>query len=225
MIYKLSNAADLDRIEEEFGLRFRYPKLYTPNPLINGTEETNLSVVTMQDKNEITFAIWGLMPQEFREDWDIFQKHANTLNVQLQDLENVEWMKESFNQRRCLIIVSGFYTHLLQNGTTKSYYLSRSDEKPFYLAGVYNVLEDGFQCSALITSKTNTFVSNYHDISNLAPIIIPKNKAKDWLSQETNMEEIKEMVENPTEVKLKARLRSNEFFLNILSKAHIGSQI
>jgi len=224
MIYKLSNEASTSEIEKEFGIPFRYPNLYTPNPLINGFNETNISVVTMENKNEITFAIWGLMPQDFKEDWYIFQDNANTLNVQLDELENVSWMKDSFKERRCVIIVTGFYTHLLDNGNTCSYYIQQESEKPFYLAGTYNMLNDGFLCAALMVGKTDTFVSNYHNISNLAPIIVPKEKVSVWLNDGHDMESLKGIIERPHNTKLKAKRISNEFFLkNLTSNYQIDS--
>ncbi|WP_108245961.1 SOS response-associated peptidase family protein [Muricauda brasiliensis] len=224
MIYKLSNEASTSEIEKEFGIPFRYPNLYTPNPLINGFNETNISVVTMENKNEITFAIWGLMPQDFKEDWHIFQDNANTLNVQLDELENVSWMKDSFKERRCVIIVTGFYTHLLDNGNTCSYYIQQESEKPFYLAGTYNMLNDGFLCAALMVGKTDNFVSNYHNISNLAPIIVPKEKVSVWLNDGHDMESLKEIIERPHKTKLKAKRISNEFFLkNLTSNYQIDS--
>jgi len=224
MIYKLSNEASTSEIEKEFGIPFRYPNLYTPNPLINGFNETNISVVTMENQNEITFAIWGLMPQDFKEDWHIFQDNANTLNVQLDELENVSWMKDSFKERRCVIIVTGFYTHLLDNGNTCSYYIHQESEKPFYLAGTYNTLNDGFLCAALMVGKTDTFVSNYHNISNLAPIIVPKEKVSVWLNDGHDMESLKEIIERPHNTKLKAKHISNEFFLkNLTSNYQIDS--
>ena len=224
MIYKLSNEASTSEIEKEFGIPFRYPNLYTPNPLINGFNETNISVVTMENQNEITFAIWGLMPQDFKEDWHIFQDNANTLNVQLDELENVSWMKGSFKERRCVIIVTGFYTHLLDNGNTCSYYIQQESEKPFYLAGTYNTLNDGFLCAALMVGKTDTFVSNYHNISNLAPIIVPKEKVSVWLNDGHDMESLKEIIERPHNTKLKAKHISNEFFLkNLTSNYQIDS--
>ena len=116
MIYKLSNAVERKVIETEFGIPFKYPHIYSPSLIINGFNETNLSVVTMESPYEINYAIWGLMPQNFKEDWHIFQNNANTLNVGLRELENIQWMRESLEERRCLIIVSGFYTHLLHNG-------------------------------------------------------------------------------------------------------------
>ncbi|WP_375325528.1 SOS response-associated peptidase [Flagellimonas sp. GZD32] len=223
MIYKLSNAADREMIEEEFGLSFRYPNLYRPNPIINGFNETNLSVVTMADHSEITFAIWGLMPQNFKEEWAEFQDKANTLNVPVQDLEQINWMKDSFSQRRCLIVVTGFYTHLIQQGKTHNFYLHQPSGKPFYLAGTYNILEDGFRCAALITHKMDGFISNYHDLSHLAPIIIPKNQAETWLSKSTSYNTLKKLLEAPKTLKLKAERLSSDFFEHFMADQHIPS--
>ncbi|SDQ06750.1 SOS response-associated peptidase family protein [Flagellimonas zhangzhouensis] len=212
MIYKLSNVAEREMIEEEFGLSFRYPNLYKPNPVINGFNESNLSVVTMANKSEITFAIWGLMPQDFEEEWANFQDKANTLNVPIQDLEHINWMKESLTERRCLIIVTGFYTHLVKKGKTLSFYLHQPSNKPFYLAGTYNILEDGFRCTALITDTMDSFTSNYHDLSHLAPVIIPKEKADTWLSKSTSTKDLKKIMGEPVKIELKAEQLSSDFF-------------
>ncbi|MDF0715241.1 SOS response-associated peptidase family protein [Muricauda sp. 334s03] len=217
MIYKLSNEAERDVIEKEFGIPFRYPNLFRPNPIINGFHETNLGVVTMENQNEITFAIWGLMPQDFKEDWHIFQDNANTLNVQMVELESIAWMQESFKKRRCLVIVTGFYTHLLENGNTCSYYIHQASNKPFYLAGTYNILNDGFLCTAITVSKTEPFVSSYHNISHLAPVIVPKEHAALWLNKNSNMDDLKEIIQNPKKTKLEAKRMSNEFFLKNLT--------
>jgi putative SOS response-associated peptidase YedK len=214
MIYKLSNDAGKEEIEQEFGIPFRYPNLYTPNPIINGFHEINLSVVTMEEPNRISLAIWGLMPQDFKEDWHIFQDNANTLNVKVSELEDIDWMQESFEQRRCLIIVTGFYTHLLENGNTCSFYIHQANNRPFYLAGTYNTLNDGFLCTALMVDKTDTFLTKYHNISNLCPVIIPKARAMDWLNQKATPSELEEIIQKPKDVKLKAKRLSNEFFLN-----------
>ena len=217
MIYKLSNIAETAEMEEEFGIPFRYPNLYRPNPVINGFHETNLSVVTMENKNEITFAIWGLMPHDFKEDWHIFQHNSNTLNVQMEELKSIAWMQDSFKQRRCLIIVTGFYTHHLENGNTLSYHIYQASKKPFYLAGTYNILNDGFLCTALMVSKTDPFVSSYHNISNLAPVIISKEKAGTWLDKKSAVDDLKEIIQNPKKIPLEAKQMTSEFFVNNLT--------
>lgn len=224
MIYKLSSGARRDEIEKEFGIPFRYPNLYNPNPFINGFYETTISVVTMENSNEITFAIWGLMPQDFKEDWHIFQENANTLNVKTDELESVPWMQESFEQRRCLIIVDGFYTHLLENGNTCNYVVSRPSEKPFYLAGTYNILNDGFVCTALLVDKPDPFVTNYHNISNSAPVIVPQEHAATWLNPDSDRASLYRIIKKPISIPLKADRISNEYFLkNLTSNFQIDS--
>jgi len=217
MIYKLSNDAGKEMIEEEFGIPFRYPNLFKPNPIVNGFNETNLCVVTTENPTEISLAIWGLMPQNFKEDWHTFQDNANTLNVKLEELESIPWMQESFEQRRCLIIVTGFYTHLLENGNTCSYYIYQASGKPFYLAGTYNILNDGFLCTALTVNKTDAFLSSYQNISNLAPAIIPKNQASSWLNKDTAIDDLEDIIERPKKLNLEAKRMSNEFFLKNLT--------
>lgn len=217
MIYKLSNEADRATIEKEFGIPFRYPNLYKPNPIINGFHETNLCLVTMENPSQISLAIWGLMPQDFKEDWHVFQDNANTLNVKMEELESIAWMKESFKQRRCLIIVTGFYTHLLENGNTCSYYIYQTSKKPFYLAGTYNILNDGFMCTAITVNKTDSFLSSYHNISNLAPVIVPKEKAATWLNKDATIDDLEQFIQNPKKVSLEAKQMSNEFFLKNLT--------
>ncbi|MCK0161575.1 SOS response-associated peptidase family protein [Allomuricauda sp. F6463D] len=221
MIYKLSNDAEREEVEKELEISFRYPNLYRPNPIINGFNETSLNVVTMEDPNQISLAIWGLMPQDFKEDWCIFQDNANTLNVQLEELKGVDWMQESFKKRRCLVIVTGFYTHLLKNGNSCSYYIHQSTHKPFYLAGTYNMLNDGFLCTAILVNKTDPFVSSYHNISNLSPIIIPKENVSTWLNKNTPITDLEQIIEKPKKATLEAKRMSNEFFLtNITSNTH-----
>lgn len=212
MIYKLSNEASKEEIEKEFEIPFKYPNLYRPNPVINGFHETNLSVVTMENQKEISLAIWGLMPQDFKEDWQIFQDNANTLNVQLEELESIAWMKESFKQRRCLIIVTGFYTHVLENGNTSSYHIYQASKKPFYIAGTYNMLDDGFLCTAITVGQTDKFISSYHNISNRAPVIVPKEQASDWLNKSTSINELQQMVQLPKKIQLEAKRMANGFF-------------
>nr|WP_321416010.1 SOS response-associated peptidase family protein [uncultured Allomuricauda sp.] len=224
MIYKLSNEADKDAIEKEFGIPFRYPNLYTPSPLINGFNETSISVVTMENPNDITFAIWGLMPQDFKEDWHIFQDNANTLNVKMEELESVSWMRDSFTQRRCLIIVTGFYTHLLENGNTCTHYIFQPSEKPFYLAGTYNILNDGFVCAALLVDKPDPFITNYHNISNSTPVIVTQEQADTWLNPYADRASLYSIVKKPTSIPLQAERISNEHFLkNLTSNLQIDS--
>ena len=65
-----------------------------------------------------------------------------------------------------------------------------------------------------MVDKTDTFLTKYHNISNLCPVIIPKAMAMEWLNQKATRSELEEIIQKPKDLKLKAKRLSNEFFLN-----------
>ncbi|NAY91743.1 hypothetical protein GTQ34_07430 [Muricauda sp. JGD-17] len=212
MVYKLSNAVEREQIEKEFGLTFKYPDLYTPDIVINGLQEASLSVLTMENTNQVTFAIWGLLPEGYKEDWYVFQQMTNTLNVTLHDLQTTTWMGNSLQQGRCLAIISGFFTYLLKNGKTYPYYVQLISESPFYVAGVYHRLDDGFLSCGLITTATDDFLKSFHNIGDQVPLIIPESAKDVWLSPQTETNVLQGIIENPPKAKLRANPIAQEFF-------------
>ena len=204
MIYKLSNVAELEEIEYEFGIPYKYPNLYAPQPIINGFREENLSIITLDKKHEIQYAIWGLMPNGFKDEWIVFQNLSNTLNVP-KDNPNNDWVAESLENDRCLIIVTGFYTFLFEDGHIKPFLITLKDNRPFYLAGVYSVLEDGFLSCAVVTTGTYNEISKFHDISDVAPLIISKTDGEKWLSTEISEENAEQIVNSLKELEFSVR--------------------
>ncbi len=73
--------AEISIIEKQFGVFFKYPKLYIPTKVIHGLYESSLAVITQEDKNSINFSIWGLLPHNSNEDWDVIQGIRNTLTI------------------------------------------------------------------------------------------------------------------------------------------------
>lgn len=214
MFYKLSNAADKNQIEKDLNLRFKYPNLYTPSMVINGLNEETIPIVTMENSQEIDFAIWGLLSESCKEEWLAFQEARNTLNLRLNHLKNIKWIQPAFKYRRALIPVSGFFSYLLRKGTLYPYHICMANDKPFYLGGVYNRLNDGFLTCGLITTKANSFVLNFHNIDDQMPIIIPESVVDTWLSPKTEMSTIEKIIKNPPSPKLRANPVAKDFFKN-----------
>jgi putative SOS response-associated peptidase YedK len=197
MIYKLSNTAEREIIETALGIPFTYPQIFTTSFIMNGLEEGNLSVVTQENPGAIRFAIWGLLPQNSDEEWHTFQNITNTLNILLKEAKTTKWMVEAYQKRRCLIIVTGFFTYHIENGKIKANYIGRKDQKPFLLAGIYNRLSDGFLSCALITLKRKKETEHYQNLGNIFPLIIPISKRDTWLKKEPSKKEIKSFINIP----------------------------
>lgn len=212
MFYKLSNAAKKSQIEKDLNLRFKYPNLYSPNLIINGLTEASISIVTMRDREEINLAIWGLLPQNYKEDWNTFQEASNTLNLNLDQIRSNQWMKSALEHRRSLILVSGFFSYLLRNDKLYTYYISLPSDKPFFIAGIYNQLNDGFLSCSVVTTNANAFIKGYHNVDNQMPLIIPESVVDTWLSADTNSEDINNIISNPPGPVLRSNPIAKDFF-------------
>ena len=212
MHYKLSNTAEREHLEHSFQMPFKHPNLYRPEIVINGLAETNLPVIISEDAKVISISIWGLLPQRYKNDWEHFQNLTNTLNIDERNIGSSLWYADAFQKRRCLILVTGFFTTILKNGVSYPYYISKNSGEPFYLGGIYNILEDGFITCALVVKTADSYLQKFHNISNTMPKIVPRKSAESWLNTDMPYSEARALISNQEENMLRANPIVKEFF-------------
>ena len=217
MYYKLSNTAGRDRIERLFKVSFKYPKLYEPQVLIHGADEANLNIITSKSKQEVSQAIWGMLPEGYQDDWEVFQDLTNTLNIDEKDLDSDLWYSSAMRKRRCLIIVTGFFTTLLKNGETYPYHIGLENENPFFLAGTYNVLDDGFITCSILVGKANSYIKKFQNMVDTMPLVISSESKDLWLDTTANFHEIIDIPHAPNTMKFCAKSIEKEFFKQNIS--------
>lgn len=214
MVYKLSNAADKSKIEEKFNTSFKYPNLHQPRLVIDGLLESSVAVCTTENPELIDFAIWGLMPNKYKEDWATFQSACNTLNFNLTSVKSTKWLNKLLGAQRSLVLVTGYFCYFLRNGKIYPYYVCLENEEPFGLAGIYSKLDDGFLSTGILTTKAERFISRFHNIDKVQPLIIPESVASTWLDKNTTMDIIEGIINRPPRPKLKTNPIASEFFKN-----------
>lgn len=212
MYYKLSNTADRNDIELNLKIPFKYPNLYTPKVVIYGLNEVTLPIITMENQLQISLAIWGMLPTGYKGDWSAFQSVTNTLNLTEDSIEHNSWQNEAFMGRRCLVIVNGFFTSVLEKGEVYPHYVSLPSKKPFLLAGLYNRTEDGFMSCSLLLGKAAGLIKRYQNLSDLMPIIIDTSKISRWLAIDTNILELKHILKNTMHTDLEVHPIARELF-------------
>ncbi len=216
MYNKVSNTAEREVIESEFGATFKFPNLYKPSPVINGAEEATLSVITMEKPDVISYGIWGILPDNYKDEWTNFQNVLNTLSVNKKRLNNDFLFEKSFRYRRCLIIVTGFFINHLHNGYLYPYYVYLNSGKPFCLAGVYNILDDGFLTCSVAVTKASGIINKIQNINSKTPVIVPKELQELWLHQDATPKELNNLIV-PSNLKFHAHPIAKEFFKNGIS--------
>ena len=214
MYYKISNTAKKEEIESWSNAVFKYPHLYEPQLLINGLNEVSIPLITMEKPDELTLAIWGILPENYKEDWNIFQSSTNTLNLNEELMDSDLWYANALTQRRSVIPVTGFFTAFLKDGVAYPYHISLKSGKPFYLAGVYNILEDGFITCSIIVGKVNSFIKKFQNIVDCMPLIVTIERKDQWLNKATPIAKIREILKSPISNEYQAIPIAKELFNN-----------
>ncbi|MBR9846915.1 MAG: SOS response-associated peptidase [Algicola sp.] len=215
MFYKLSNTCSLKDIENEFNTKFKFPNLYEPKAIISGKEESSLSILTSQDSNIIDYAIWGLLPEEYDDDWERYQSITNTLNTNINEIDISDDMyAESFLKRRCLIVVNGFFTSSVYQGKLYPFHIHLKDHKPFCIAGIYNRLDDGFLTCSLLVTNFSSSLNEIPHIGKQRPLTFRKSDHSDWLSLNKSKSDLEELIHSHNAPDLISHPIKEDFYSN-----------
>jgi putative SOS response-associated peptidase YedK len=197
MFYKLSNSSELETIEEEFSRKHNFPNLYKSKTILNGLKEVTVSIITAQDPDQINHAIWGLLPKGFDDDWKSYQSVDNTLNINLDKVDaSDELYYNALTTNRCIVITSGFFTSRLHEGKLFPYHVHLKDHRPFGIAGVYNMLEDGFITCSILVTKANRAFENIPNLSKNKPLVFKNGDFSKWLDTSKSYQDQMPLIQN-----------------------------
>lgn len=181
MFYKVSNIATVNAIESAYGAAFRFPHLHSREALIDGLNEEILPIITRENQDEVNFGIWGLLPHGYRDNWADFQKVRNTLNIDITDITNEDWLIQPLKERRCIVLITGFFASFSFEGQIYPVYIHSNPLKPLCVAAIYNISEDGFYNFSFVLVESNDYIKNIHNISRTMPLIMDENSYDMWL--------------------------------------------
>ncbi len=178
MYPRLSNRASVSQIEKEFGLPFLQPLKYTPTPVIDGSGQTMIPLITDAATN-ILFGLWGITPEEpYRT------KRTRPL-LSLSHAHDDPAFGSLIKDNRCLIIVSGFYSYFVREEVLHPYYVHLPDHTPFSLAGVYKECNEGRLCCSFLMTPAKGDMNELTNEEKMMPLVIPGSKRKTWLGKKT----------------------------------------
>jgi putative SOS response-associated peptidase YedK len=127
----------------------------------------------------IDYLIWGLIPA-WADDPAI---GSRMINARAETLPRKRSFAQCLKRRRCLVPASGFYEWRANPGGRKTpMYIRMKDEKPFALAGLWDVWHSpgGSQVTSctIITTEPNDLMKTIH---NRMPVIVPPEEYRLWL--------------------------------------------
>ncbi len=213
MYYRLSNNYTIDDIKKVYGLDFKFPSIYEEKLIIDGLNEAVVPMVSQELCNTVDFGIWGILPQNFKEDWSVFQSARNTLNLNIEDIDGGNQNDQFGFDRRCCIMVSGFFASFYHKGLVYPIYVHSATKACFALAGVYNKTNDGFNTFTLLLKKSNSQMRRIQNISNHMPILLNQEGMSQWLNEGYH-DILHNDYDNFGALKIKSHPIAREFFKN-----------
>jgi putative SOS response-associated peptidase YedK len=127
---------------------------------------------------------WGLVLPDARV-------RGPGINVRVETVARAVAYRDAFRERRCLVIVDGFYEWQRREKLRQPFAIRRVDGKPFALAGIWSECVTGegelVDCCAIITGAATGVVAALHD---RMPMIVPPDSYERWLAPDARESEL-----------------------------------
>jgi putative SOS response-associated peptidase YedK len=140
-----------------------------------------LSVIHDGTKYRAGFLKWGLVPAFAKDE----KMGNNMINAKSETLSEKPSFKDSFKNKRCVILGDSFYEWMHQDSSKTPMRIMLTSQGLFPMAGLWSsyTKTDGsrlYTCT-IITTKANDTVSPIHD---RMPVILTEETKKIWLNPE-----------------------------------------
>ncbi len=145
-----------------------------------------ISIINDGGKNRVGSLNWGFVPHFTKNEKQTFK----IINAKSETLATKPSFKDSFINKRCLIIADGFYEWKKVNKKKIPFYIKLKNKKMFTFAGLWSSYkrDDGskhYSCT-IITTKANDLFQPIHE---RMPVIMTKVAERIWLNP--NIKDIK----------------------------------
>lgn len=187
MCYGKSLTYEEKRIEREMNRPMKIADLYEPYFHINGFDFPMVYIITQHTSGVISPAYWGMIPDN--EEGDLFELRKkfgkNTLNARVEQLFTSNLWKEPAQQRRCLVLATGFFEPHWEGDLHTTRFCYQKDQKVFAFAGLYNDHSDDYDqplyTTTIITQDANPYFAEVHNKAERMPTVLSPDLYDEWL--------------------------------------------
>lgn len=176
---------------EHFGTDFVRTETIKPSWNVAPTMHV-YAVAEHDDARVLTSFRWGLVPFWAKD----LKIGARAINARIETAPDKPMFRDSFESRRCLIPLDGFYEWERKTKGKLPHFITSADASPLAAAGLWASWrnpEDGertLTCS-ILTGKPNQLVAPIHD---RMPVIVDRSVWGDWLDPNNGAEVARQLV-------------------------------
>lgn len=199
MCYNTSAKGDTHTLEKRFKAKVKKGLVIEPHFLLNGFEHPKTPIITAEEPEVIQTYNWGLIPTFCKNIQEAKKMMTMTLNAKSETIFALPSFKNSIPQKRCLILVDGFYEWQTVGKNKYPYFIYLKSNEPFAFGGIYNSwvntdTGEVFDTYSIITTEANPLMAKIHNSKMRMPLIIPKDKEQQWIDKDLKQNQIEQLM-------------------------------
>lgn len=135
-------------------------------------------------------SVWGLIPSWVKDQEKKLQLWNATLNARGETIFEKPSFRNSAKNRRCIIILDGFYEHHHKKGKTFPYFIHKKSGEVLTVAGLWSEWVDRetgeiLNSFTIVTTKANSLLTKIHNNPKLKesrmPVVLQERDVETWL--------------------------------------------
>jgi putative SOS response-associated peptidase YedK len=195
MCFDISYALKKEDIELRFDTRFKEPDVYEPVYHVSAFSLPKAPVITNEEERTMKMLNWGLIPFWVKDRKTAEDIRLKTFNARSETIFEKPSFRTSIKNRRCLVIVDGFFEWRLVKGKNYPYYIKAAEGGAFALAGIWDTwknkeTDEELFTFSIITTKANPLLEKIHNKKKRMPAILRKEDEFRWLETDLSKEDV-----------------------------------
>jgi len=175
-----------EEIEERYGVDFPGKYRYEPSYYYHAFGLPEIPAVCSGNPGSVSMLKWGLIPEWVRNAEDAEEIRYKTFNARSESISSKPSFSSSFNSKRCLVPVRGFFEWQHVGKDKIPWYIYLPDNKIITLAGLYSEWTNTgtgeiLSTFSIITTEANELMGEVHNSGKRMPAILDRNYEKRWL--------------------------------------------
>jgi putative SOS response-associated peptidase YedK len=180
-----------DAIEDRFRVQTDVLEDFKFQYVYRAFEHPRIPVVTSEKPDETALMEWGLIPAWTRDSDQAMKVRSGTYNARAETLGQKPAFRTPYRHRRCWVIVHGFFEWEQRQNEKIPWYIYRSDNQPFAMAGLYDIWKNGgtgaeVSTFSIVTCAANPMMEKIHNTKKRMPVILTPENEETWLNPEAS---------------------------------------
>jgi len=153
-------------------------------------------VLKTEEPSRFQFLQWGLIPYWEKNIEMANQIRFKTLNARFETLNEKPSYRHSADNKRCGVVVDGYFEWKEVDGKKHPYYLHMPDKSPFLLAGIWDRWinrenSNIFETFSVVTTKAIGIAEEVHNTKKRMPFILNKKNMSIWMDKDKKFNDIR----------------------------------